>query len=164
MASPGLISRVRETSTSQTKTSRSTERRSGDRMWVTVPFHPVWAKHIAKAIRKFLNDDNWNAILSQGFEGHQNFIDKIRNAQIAWYNYLQPHVFEVQMLSIRGNTKTEHARSQFVDSSLHNLLILPCTLAFLSVFSSLCSGRADEKLSSCLVLFGVSIPVQRTSL
>ena len=68
-------------------------------MWVTFPFHPVWAKHMAKAIRKFLNDDNWNATSSQGFEGHQNLIDKIRNAQIAWYTYLQPHVFQIQKLS-----------------------------------------------------------------
>ena len=66
LASPDLISRLRETSTSQTKTSRSTGRRSGDRMWVTFPFHPVCATHVAKAIRKFLNDDNWNAILSRG--------------------------------------------------------------------------------------------------
>ena len=52
-------------------------------MWVTFPFHPVWTQHVAKAIRKFLNDDNWNAILSQGFEVHQNSTHKIRNAQIA---------------------------------------------------------------------------------
>ena len=67
-------------------------------MWVTLPFNPVWAKNVAKTIRKFLNGDNWNEIFSQGFFG-TNLIDKIRNAQIAWYNDLQPHVFQVQKLS-----------------------------------------------------------------
>ena len=67
------------------------------------------AQHVAKAIRQFSSDDYWNAILSQGIEEHPNLIDKIRNAQIAWYNYLQLHVFQVQKCSKKGNSNTEHA-------------------------------------------------------
>ena len=118
LASPELISRLRETSTSQTKTSRSTERPSGDRMWVTFPFHPVRTKHFAKAIRNFLNDDNWNAILSQGFEVHQKLLDKIRSAQIAKCNYLQPHVFQIQNPSKATRIPSMHEV---------NLLFPPCT-------------------------------------
>ena len=78
---------------------RRTQRRSGDRIWVTFAFHPVWAAHVAKAIKLFLNDENWNAMLSQGFEEHQKMIDKIKNTQITWYNHLPPHVFQFQKLS-----------------------------------------------------------------
>ena len=84
LASPDLINRFRATRTSQTKTSTNTTRRSGDRMWVTFPFHPVWATHVAKAIRRFLKDEHWSVIQSQ--EEHQEVIDKIKNTQIAWYN------------------------------------------------------------------------------
>ena len=128
LGSPDLISRLREKHKPTTKTSRSTERRSGDRMWVTLPFHPVWANHTAKAIRKFLNDDNWNAISSQGFEGHQNLIDKIRNAQDrvvqlpAATRVPDPEVVQVRQHEYRAGMRSICCffPAQFVDSSLHS--------------------------------------------
>ena len=50
LASPNLINRLRATSTSQTKTPTRASHRNGDRMWVTFPFHPVWSKHMTKAV------------------------------------------------------------------------------------------------------------------
>ena len=82
LASPDLINLLRATSTSQTKTTTNTKRLSGDRMWVTFPFHPVWATR-CKAIRRFLNDENWSVILSHGFEERQDMIDKIKNTQVS---------------------------------------------------------------------------------
>ena len=65
-------------------------------MWVTSPYHPDWATHVAKAIRKFMHDESWSTIHFQGFEGHQHLMEKITNVHPAWYNFLQPPVFQVQ--------------------------------------------------------------------
>ena len=99
LASPNLIDRLRATSTRQTRPSSRAQHHSGNRMWVTFPFHPVWSAHVTKAVGKFLNDESWSAILSQGFEGHQEVIDRIKCMRIAWYNYIKPHVFQIEQLS-----------------------------------------------------------------
>ena len=41
-----------------------------------VAIAPSLATHVAKAIRKFMHDESWSTILSQGFERHQHVIEK----------------------------------------------------------------------------------------
>ena len=54
-----------------------------ERMWVTFTCHPVWATHIARANRRFLNDENWCTVLSKGFEGRQVVVNNSQKIQIA---------------------------------------------------------------------------------